>query len=87
MPDGYNGFTVCDLTTQTEDGRYMACAAVVGRSGGHTLSQRFLNFETFDTAAKASARAHAEARAWVDEEMWDVRWLCRVTTQPSSYLK
>src|SRR6478672_6213351 len=72
MPDGYNGFTVCDLTTETEDGRYIARAAVVRRSGGHTLSQRFLDFETFDTAAKASARAHAGARAWIDEEMWDV---------------
>ncbi len=72
MPDGYSGFTVCDITTQTEDGRYMARAAVVGRSGGHTLSQRFLDFETFDAEAKAKARAHAGARAWIDEAMWDV---------------
>jgi len=72
MPDGYSGFTVCDITTQTEDGRYMARAAVVGRSEGRALSQRFLDFETFDTEAKASARAQAGARAWIDEEKWDV---------------
>ena len=67
MPDGYNGFTVCDLTTQTEDvGTWRA--AVVGRSGGRTLSQRFLDFETFDTGAKASARAQAGALAWIDQE-------------------
>jgi hypothetical protein len=39
---------------------------------GHTLSQRFLDFETFDTEAQANARAQAGARAWIDEEMWDV---------------
>jgi hypothetical protein len=72
MPLGYKDFTVCDLTTQTEDGRYIARAAVVGRSEGRTLSQRFLDFETFDTEAQASARAQAGARAWIDEEMWDV---------------
>ena len=71
MPDIYKNFTVCDLTTQMEDGRYLARAAVVGRSGGRTLSQRFLDFETFDTEAKASARAQAGARVWIDEEMWD----------------
>jgi hypothetical protein len=68
MPGMYKDFKVCDLTIQTEDGRYMARAAVVGRSGGRTLSQRFLDFETFDTEAQASARAEAGARAWIDEE-------------------
>ena len=68
MPGMYKDFKVCDLTIQTEDGRYVARAAVVGRSGGRTLSQRFLDFETFDTEAQASARAEAGARAWIDEE-------------------
>jgi len=72
MPDIYNGFTFYDLTTQMEDGRYMARAAVVGRSEGRTLSQRFLDFETFDTEANASARAQAGARAWIDEEKWEI---------------
>jgi len=71
MPDIYNGFTVYDLTSQIEDDRYMARAAVVVRGEGRTLSQRFLDFETFDTEANASARAQAGARAWIDEEMWD----------------
>jgi hypothetical protein len=30
-----------------------------------------LDFETFDAEAKASARAQAGARAWIDEEKWD----------------
>lgn len=72
MPGVYKDFAVCDLTTQIEDGRYMARAAVVTRNGSRTLSQRFLDFETFDTEAQASARAQAGARAWIDEEMWDV---------------
>jgi hypothetical protein len=43
------------------DGRYMARAAVVMRNGSRTLSQRFLDFETFDTEAEATARAQAGA--------------------------
>jgi hypothetical protein len=68
MPDIYKNFSVCGLTTQMEDGRYMARAAVVGRGGSRTLSQRFFDFETFDTEAEATARAQAGARAWIDEE-------------------
>ena len=69
MPDVYKDFTVCDLTTQMEDGRYMARAAVVVLGGNRTRSQRFLDFETFDTEAEATARAQAGARAWIDAEM------------------
>ena len=68
MPSIHKDFTVCDHTTRTEAGRYMARAAVVGRSGGRTLSQRFLDFETFDSEAQATARAQAGALAWIDEE-------------------
>jgi len=71
MPDVYRDFKICDLTSQVEDGRYMARVAVVARRG-RTLSQRFLDLGTFDTEAKASARALAGARAWIDEETWDV---------------
>ena len=71
MPDVYRDFRICDLTSQMEDGRYMARVAVVARRG-RTLSQRFLDLGTFDTEATASARARAGARAWIDEEMWDV---------------
>jgi hypothetical protein len=69
MPHVHKDFTVCDLTTQTEDGRYMARAAVVVLGGNRTQSQRFLDFETFDTEAEATARAQAGARAWIDAEM------------------
>ena len=68
MTDNYKDYTVCDLTTPMEDGRYVARAAVVGRGGGRTLSQRFLDFETFDTEAQATARAQAGAVAWIGEE-------------------
>ena len=73
MPDVvYRDFTIRDLTTRMEDGRYLGRAAVVRRSAGRVLSQRFFDFETFDTEAQASARAQAGARAWIDEERWDV---------------
>ena len=42
----------------------MARAAVVARGGSRMLSQRFLDFETFDSEAEATARALAWARAW-----------------------
>ena len=69
MPEIHRDFTVCDLTTQTEDGRYKARAAVMPLGGSRTLFQRFLDFEMFDTKAEATARAHAGARAWIDEEL------------------
>ena len=68
MHEIYKNFTVCDLTTQLEEGGYMARAAVVVLAGSRTLSQRFLDFETFDTEAEATARAQAGARAWIDEQ-------------------
>jgi hypothetical protein len=68
VPHIYKGFTVCDLTAQTEDGRYVARAAVVGRRDSRALSQRFLDFETFASETEAIARAQAGARAWIDEE-------------------
>ena len=69
MPVIYRDFAVCDLTTQTDDGRYKARAAVMPLSGSRTLFQRFLDFETFETKAEATARAHAGAGAWIDEEL------------------
>ena len=72
MRDVYRDFTICDLTSQMEDGRYRACAAAVGRGGSRVLFQRFLDFGTFVSEAEATARAQAGARAWIDEEMWFV---------------
>jgi hypothetical protein len=72
MPDIYKNFAVWDLATQMGDGRYMARAAVVPLSGTRTLFQRFLDFETFDTEAAATARAQAGARAWIDEQTGEV---------------
>ena len=72
MSHGYKDFRVCDLTAQMEDGRYRACAAVVGRGESRTLSQRFLDFGTFESEGEATACAQAGARAWIDEQVWDV---------------
>ena len=79
MPDIYKNFAVYDLTTQMEDGRYMARAAVVARGGSRTLSQRFLDFETFDTEAEATARAQAGQGPGSMNRFCMSRWLFRLT--------
>src|SRR4030095_7435732 len=71
MPVIHKGFTVCDLTTRMEDARYKARAAVMALDGSRTRFQRFLDFETFDTKAEATARAQAGAMAWIDAEVPD----------------
>ena len=68
MPHIYRNFTVCDLTTQMKDGRYMARVAVLARGSGRRLFQRYLDFGTLGTWAEATARAQAGARAWIDEQ-------------------
>ena len=72
MSHDHKDFRVCDLTAPLDDGRYRACAAVVGRGESRTLSQRFLDFGTFESEAEATARAQAGARAWIDEQVCDV---------------
>ena len=78
MPEIYKNFTVYDLTTQMEDGRYMARAAVVTLGGSRTLSQRFLDCETFDTEAEATARAQAGQGPGSMQQCRMSRWLCRL---------
>ena len=68
MPVVHKGFTICGLTSRTDDARYKARAAVMALGGSRTRFQRFLDFETFDTKAEATARAQAGAMAWIDEE-------------------
>ena len=65
----YKGYTVSNRTTQMEDGRYRAQAAVISLHGGRTRSQRFLDFETFRTEVEAEVRALAGAMAWIDQEL------------------
>jgi len=62
-----------------EDRRYIARAAVVALVGNRTLSQRFLDFETFDTEAPATTRPQAGALAWIDEETRHVPLALRST--------
>ena len=65
----YKGYTFADVTTPTEAGRFKARAAIMALDGGRTRSQRFLDLETFNTQAEASARVAAAAKAWIDADL------------------
>lgn len=62
----YNGYTVADVTTATDDGRFRARAAIMSLDGERTRSQRFLDLETFRTQEEAHARTMQVAKAWID---------------------
>jgi hypothetical protein len=66
MRTTYKGYILTEVTTQTEDGRFKARAAIMSLDGSRTRSQRFLDLETFRTREEASARVLAAARTWVD---------------------
>jgi hypothetical protein len=65
----YKGYTFADMTSQNEDGRYRARAAIIALDGTRTRSQRFLDLETFRTKEEASARVQAAAIAWIDADI------------------
>lgn len=65
----YKGYTFTDMTTQTDEGRYKARAAITALDGSRTRSQRFLDLETFKTKAEANARVLAGAMAWIDANL------------------
>jgi hypothetical protein len=73
MRTTYKGYAFTDLTTQTDDGRYKARAAIMALEGSRTRSQRFLDLETFKTLAEANARVLAGAMAWIDANLGDDR--------------
>lgn len=62
----YKGYTVADVTTATDDGRFRACAAIMSLDGGRIRSQRFLDLETFRTREEAHARTMQVAKDWID---------------------
>lgn len=62
----YKSYTVADVTTPTDDGRFRARAAIMSLDGERTRSQRFLDLETFRTPEEAHARTMQAAKAWVD---------------------
>lgn len=62
----YKGFLITDVTTQTDDGRYKARAAIVSLDGTRTRSQRFIDLATFRTPFEAEAQVLAAAMAWID---------------------
>jgi hypothetical protein len=69
MRTTYKGYVFTDMTTQTDDGRYKARAAIMALDGTRTRSQRFLDLETFKTKAEASARVVMGAMAWIDADL------------------
>ena len=65
----YKGYAFADMTSQNDDGRFRARAAIVAIEGTRTRSLRFLDLETFKTREEASARVHAAAIAWIDADI------------------
>lgn len=62
----YKGYTVADVSTQTDDGRYRARAAIMALDGERTRSQRFLDLEVYRTREEAHERTMSVALAWID---------------------
>lgn len=67
----YKGFTVADVSTRTDDGRYRARAAIMSLNGERTRSQRFLDLEIFRTMEEAHQRTMAVAMVWIDKSLAD----------------
>lgn len=65
----HKGYTLTDLTSQSDDGRFVARVAIVALGAGRTRSQRFLDLESFSSASEARNRALAAARSWIDAEL------------------
>ena len=65
----YKGYSFADMTSENEDGRFRARAAIVALEGTRTRSQRFLDLETFKTREEASVRVQAAAMAWIDSDI------------------
>ena len=62
----YKGYTYTDVTTRTEDGRYVARVAIMALDGSRTRSQRFIDLETYPTRDASHERVEMVARAWID---------------------
>lgn len=73
MSTTYKGYVLNDVTTQTEDGRFKARAAIMSLDGTRTRSQRFIDLETFRTRDEAGARVLAAAKSWIDHNAGEDR--------------
>jgi hypothetical protein len=62
----HQDYHLAAITTKTDDGKFRARVAIMALSGDRTRSQRFLDFETFDTEAQADERAIAGGKEWID---------------------
>ena len=65
----YQGFYLGSITCPTDDGRFQARVAIMALDSGRTRSQRFLELETFETAALAEERAIAGGKQWIDVQI------------------
>lgn len=73
MRTTYKGYTFSDVTTPTANGRFKARVAIMVLQSNRTLSQRFLDLETFATKEQAQARIIDAAKAWIDIEIREDR--------------
>jgi hypothetical protein len=62
----HRDYHVLATTTRTDDGKFLARVAIMALSGDRTRSQRFVDFEAFDTEAQADERAIAGGKEWID---------------------
>jgi hypothetical protein len=67
------------ISAKASASAFVARAAVVVHGGSRTLSQRFLDFETFDTEAETTARAQAGQGPGSMNRFCMSRWLFRLT--------
>ena len=69
----YRGYAFADETTVTDDGRYFARAIVTTLGNGRVPSQRFIDLETFRCEEDAGRRVVEAARAWIDDEIEQIK--------------
>ncbi len=65
----YRGHLISWRPTDRRDGRFVARATIVSLGSEKTVSQRFLDLETFATFAEAAKRGGEAAVGWVDAEL------------------
>ena len=68
----YRGHVLSCRPLLQDDGRYQARVAITSLGGDKTLSQRFLDLESFASKEEAISKAHLAGLAWVDRD-WEKR--------------
>ena len=76
----YKGHLLSCRPAQQDEGRYQARVTIICASGQKTVSQHFLDLESFASFDDAVARAHAAGVEWVDAEWQERESLHALTT-------